>query len=351
MFDQTPNMANSGTAIIGWDIGGANIKAARLTKAGLQVTQQSFPIWQRRDNLSTTLAAMAVELGPAQRMGITMTAELSDAFRTKREGVTFVLDAVQTALPYSSIQVWGIDGQFHDPAAAYDQPLLVAAANWMATATLVSRYVSTCILVDIGSTTTDIIPIVDGQVAAHGRTDPERLLRGELLYTGALRTPVFAIMQRVPLWGGWCPVAAEYFATAQDVHQLLGNLSNDQCSSPTADGRPATVAFAAERLARIVCADSEMLSDEALRVIAQHVAAEQVQQIAAAIAQVVSGSGVNGPLLAAGVGTFLVREAAARLALECLDLAAPLGNAASYAAPAAALAMLLDEDCSNGQNI
>ncbi|MDQ7029088.1 MAG: hydantoinase/oxoprolinase family protein [Ardenticatenia bacterium] len=124
---------------------------------------------------------------------------------------------------------------------------------------------------------------------------------------------------------------------------MLGNLKPDQCTSPTADNRPATLTFAAERLARVVCADAEMLTEDDIRVIARHIAEVQVHQIAGAIAQVISSSGVHGPIVAAGVGAFLVHAAAERLGLECKPLAATLGEAAGQAAPAAALALLLAE--------
>jgi (4-(4-[2-(gamma-L-glutamylamino)ethyl]phenoxymethyl)furan-2-yl)methanamine synthase len=334
---------NINIAVTGWDIGGANLKAARLDEDGLRVVQEPFAIWQHRDELADALADLAARLGPAPRAAITMTAELSDAFRTKREGVAFVLDAVRAALPEVELAIFGVDGRFHDLAAARADPLLVAASNWVATALLVARQHPDCLLVDIGSTTADIIPIAGGRVAAVGRTDPERLVRGELLYTGALRTTVCAIVRRVPLWGRWCPVAAEHFATAQDVHLLTGDLAPEQCLSPTADGRPATPPFAAERLARVVCADLEMLNDGEIRAIAQYIAAEQVRQIADAIALVRSASAARGPVIAAGAGAFLARAAAARLGLECRALGATLGEEAGYAAPAAALAILLSE--------
>ncbi len=326
---------------IGWDIGGANIKAARLAGTDLQIVHQPFAIWQRKAELVAVLRDLAGQLGPAEVVGVTITAELSDAFRTKREGIAFVLDAAHEVYPWTALRIWGVDGRFHDPATARNQPLLVAAANWMATAQLVARRMPAGILVDIGSTTTDVIPFANGSVLARGRTDPERLLRGELLYTGALRTPVCAITSRVPLWNGWCPVAAELFATAQDVHLVRGRLTPDACASPTADGRPATREFAAERLARVVCADIEMLRMAEIEAIAHAIAAEQTSQIAGAINRVMAESGVAGPIVAAGAGSFLAEDAAAQLDLACVSLAATLGVAASYAAPAAALALLL----------
>ncbi|MBE7474629.1 MAG: H4MPT-linked C1 transfer pathway protein [Anaerolineae bacterium] len=335
---------SSNSAVTGWDIGGANLKAVRLSREGLQVVQQPFAVWQRRDELAEALARIAAELGPAPRAAVTITAELSDAFRTKRDGITFVLDALQAALSETELKIFGLDGKFHHPAKAYQQPMLVAAANWLATALLVARDLADCLLVDIGSTTTDITPIGGGKVLAEGRNDPERLVRGELLYTGVSRTPICALAPRVPLWGGWCPVAAELFATTQDVHLLLGHLPAEQCTSPSADGRPATPEYALERLARVVCADTELLSQAEVQAIAQYIANEQIHQIAGAMTQVLSRVKVVGPVAAVGAGAFLAEAAAARLGLDYLRPATLASGAVSIAAPAAAVALLLNEE-------
>ncbi|MFW5940524.1 MAG: hydantoinase/oxoprolinase family protein [Chloroflexota bacterium] len=335
---------------IGWDIGGANVKAVRLSNGAVQAVQQPFAMWRERDRLSGAVAAILQQLGNGDAHAVTITAELSDAFRSKREGINFVLDAMEQAVPDAELQVFGVDGRFHGTATARREPLLVAAANWMASALLLARYCSDCLLVDVGSTTTDIIPIVNGSVQPRGRDDPSRLIHGELLYTGALRTTVCAIVQRVPLWGHWCPVAAEHFATAQDVHLLLGALPAGACTSATADGRPATTTFAAERLARVVCADTEMLNEKEIQAIAHYVATEQTRQIADAIAQVRTRENVRGPLIAAGAGQFLVRDAAEQLDLAChalSDVITPAPQAATHVdavAPALAVATLLAED-------
>src|SRR5262249_22201929 len=245
-----------------------------------------FEIWRAKGDLHALLLAMAAELPAADATAVTMTAELSDAFRTKREGVGFVLDAV-TGVGPEPVWVLTTAGAFVDVPPARARPPEVAAANWSATASLVARHVpAAAILVDVGSTTADVVPIQAGRVTARGRTDPERLLAGELVYTGVLRTPVAAIVPRVPLRGGQCPVAWEWFAVSGDVHVLLGDLGAEDYTCPTPDGRPATPEYAVERLARVVCADVEMLGAEEIRAIAQAVAEAQERQVAAAIATV-----------------------------------------------------------------
>src|SRR5207244_8470285 len=149
--------------------------------------------------------------------GVTMTAELSQIFRTKRDGVAFVVDAVTRAFPDCLVRVYAVDGRWLTADEARREPLAIAAANWAATARLVARRYPDCILIDVGSTTTDIIPIVGGVPATVGRTDPERLREHELVYTGALRTPAEAIAATVPLGGRPTAVSAAGFALAGDV--------------------------------------------------------------------------------------------------------------------------------------
>jgi probable H4MPT-linked C1 transfer pathway protein len=276
-------------------------------------------------------------------MAVTMTAELADCFATKREGVAFVLDSFRAAFPGIRPWVFGVDGRFRSVEAARRRPHRVAAANWMASGLLVARTFPDALFLDVGSTTTDVVPIVAGRVAARGRTDPERLRAGELVYTGALRTPVCAVVRRVPLAGRPCRVAAEHFAVAADVHLWLGAIGESDYTCETPDGRGRGRYEAGARLARVVCADLEMLRPEAITAIAAHVARAQVRQIAGGIRQVMRRLGTRAPRVAvvAGQGAFLARAAADDVGLATRDMAEAIGTAAARAAPAAAVAYLL----------
>ena len=239
------------------DIGGANTKAAWLQAGSLRTVSRPFEVWRDRAALARVLREVAAEAGPADAVAITMTAELSDAFRTKREGVAFVLDAAEDALGEPSVLTTA--GELVSVAEARARPWDVAAANWVATALAVAAAHRDALLIDVGSTTADIIPIAAGRVAATGHNDLERLQAGELVYTGVLRTNLAAIAPRVPVRGGWCPVSSESFAISADVHLVLGHLTEEAYDCPTPDGRPATVAFARERIARLVCSDTDQL--------------------------------------------------------------------------------------------
>jgi probable H4MPT-linked C1 transfer pathway protein len=333
-------------SVIGWDIGGVNTKVARVV-AGEVVAVRVRPFELQRDPraLVPLLRALASEVGAdaAAIHGVTMTAELSQMFRTKREGVHFVLDAVEAAFGPAIVQVYAVDGCFLTPADARRMPLAVAAANWSATAHAVAQHHPDAVLVDVGTTTADIIPIVGGVVAAAGRTDPERLSSGELVYTGALRTPAEALAPQVVLDGTRVGVSAEGFALAGDVHVWRGDLPPELYTVATPDGRPATREFAGERLARVVCADRDMLGDEAISAIADSLAAAQIDRMTEALQRVVARHRSLEQIVVTGLGAFIGRAAAARTRLDIVPLAGELGEAAARAAPAAAVALLADQ--------
>jgi probable H4MPT-linked C1 transfer pathway protein len=333
-------------AVIGWDIGGVNLKAARLVSGpGLRSPQSlchPFEVQRALSSLTSTLHTLARQLDVTDddRHGITMTAELSQAFRRKRDGVAWVLDAFEAAFGFHRLQVYSVEGEFVSPGEARRRPLSVAASNWAATAHWIARRYPAAILIDVGSTTTDIIPIVDGRPAATGRTDPERLVSGELLYTGALRTPVEAIVHDVPLWGSTAGVSAEGFALIGDVHLWLGQLRTEDYTCRTPDGRPVSRLYAGERLARIVCADREMLDDKAIEALAGHIAGAQIAAIGHAVGRVRARHPGISLALVTGLGEFIATEAAVSAGLTVVSLTRELGVEAQ-AAPAAAVAALL----------
>src|SRR5262249_32760239 len=185
-----------------------------------------------------------------------MTAELCDCFANKGEGVRAILQAVEQVRGRRSVRVWTTRGQFLDVADALAEPLAAAAANWLALATWAARTLPAAhgALLDIGSTTTDIVPLVAGRPAPSTLTDRHPLRAGALVYAGVRRTPLCALMG--PPWAG-ASLAAEFFATTLDVYLILGLVREDASDHDTADGRPATRFHALARLARMQCADAD----------------------------------------------------------------------------------------------
>jgi len=331
---------------IALDIGGANIKVAH--GGGLARTVP-FEVWKRPDELGQAIATTVADFPFSDRAAVTMTAELCDCYPTKSIGVSAVLDAVVAGVPGRSIVVWGVDGEFHAVAEARSQPRLAAAANWLALATLAARLIPDArgLLIDIGSTTTDLIPLDRGRVAARGHSDTERLQTGELVYAGIRRTPVCALATELPLRGNPTGLAAEIFASTLDVYLTLGDIESNPADLDTADGRPATAQAARDRLARMVCADRDGLSADDVFAFAQAADLCLMNRLTQAAHRVCERT-IDRPSTAviAGSGDFLARRLALRVIEpdgQIISLKEAWGTLASQAGCAYALVALASE--------
>jgi probable H4MPT-linked C1 transfer pathway protein len=326
--------------VLGLDIGGANLKAAH--SAGT-ARSRPFALWKSPAALPDALRDLLRDWPPYDRLAVTMTGELCDCFASKREGVRAILDAVRAVAGSTPVRVWRNDGRLVDLAAAQADPLPAASANWLALATWAGRFAprGPALLIDIGSTTTDIVPLLDGRPCPRGRTDPERLRQSELVYTGVIRTPLCAVLGTFG--------AAELFATTRDAYILLGQLPEDPADCDTADGRPATRAWAEARVARMICADQETSTADERSQIAERVLLRQVYQIGSAIETVAKKALPRLPetIILAGVGEFLARTALTEqktippCKTFCLEI--NLGAEVSKAACAVALAVIAAE--------
>jgi probable H4MPT-linked C1 transfer pathway protein len=291
---------------IGLDIGGANIKAATSSAhATGQAVSVPFELWRQPGRLADELVKIGDRWPDIDIVAVTMTGELCDCFPTKRDGVRHILTAAQQVFGNRTIHVWTIGGNL-TPTSQFreDMMLLPAAANWLALATYVGRLapLGPAILVDIGSTTTDIVPLMDGQPVPVGRTDSERMLSGELVYTGIRRTPVCALLGPA--------VTAEWFATTHDVYVLLGLLPAEPQNTSTADGRPMTSDMAHARLARMLGGDTEVTPEPATRDLAGQAFGRQRALIGRGIERVVGR--LPGPpqtVIFSGAGEFLAEYA------------------------------------------
>ncbi len=327
--------------VLGLDIGGANLKAAHSSGPALSLP---FALWKTPALLPDALSRLLHDMPPSDAVAVTMTGELCDCFESRRQGVLAILDAVTAAAGQRPIHVWRNDGRFVDVDTALTTPLQVASANWLALATFAGRYApkGPALLIDIGSTTTDIVPLMDGEPKPKGRTDRKRLDSSELVYTGVRRTPVCALLDN-PL-GGSC-TAAELFATTLDVYLLLDHIPEDTADNNTADGRPATKACAEARLARMLCADLETSTAEERRGLAKLILHTQTVTLGFAINDVARRlPALPQTILFAGEGEFLIRLAlkAQQDIPPCrvVSLSRELGAAISRSACAYAVAML-----------
>ena len=327
------------------DIGGANLKSAD-GQGYAHATR--FALWRNPQGLSQALRTHIAEAPPSDHLLATMTGELADCFADKAEGVTSILAALEEAAGGRHTRVYLVDGRLVSPQVALRHPQLVAAANWHALARFAGRFApqGASLLIDLGSTTCDVIPLIDGQPAAVGATDTDRLLAGELIYTGIERSPLCAVSHVVPYRDGKCPPAQELFATMRDVYLILGDVAEDPTCNETADGRVATKAAARARLARVVCADAEQFHHRDAVVLARAVAADQLQLIAGCVERVLNRlPAPPAKVVLAGQGELMARRVLQSLSIdaEIVSLARELGSVVSRCAAAHALASLAQE--------
>jgi (4-(4-[2-(gamma-L-glutamylamino)ethyl]phenoxymethyl)furan-2-yl)methanamine synthase len=330
--------------VLGLDIGGANLKAAH--SAG-RACLRPFELWKNPSHLSGALIDLFQTMPEFHILAVTMTGELCDCFETKRHGVNAILDAVESAsqalTKRPTIKVWRTDGRFASLAEARATPLLAAAANWLALATFAGRFVpeGPALVIDVGSTTTDVVPLFAGKPIPRGRTDPERLKCGELVYTGVRRTPLCALLGPA--------VAAELFATTLDVYVILDQMPEDVADNATADGRPAMKEAARARLARMLCADPDSFGPDEAKELACQARGRQLAILRNAIERVsTSFPGPVQTVIVSGAGEFLARMAindlGGGLIPRVVSLSEKLGAENSHAACAFAVAVLAEEE-------
>lgn len=333
------------------DIGGANVKFSDgVSRTG----SMPLELWRSPNQLASVLRGIMASSAGCTTVGVTMTGELADCFPSKAAGVRHILASVCEATGGLPVCVYLVDGRLVGPELAAAQPMLAAASNWHALARWAGRYVpaGAALLLDIGSTTCDLIPLVEGQPAATGKTDTQRLLASELVYTGIERSPVCAVVRHVPYRDQICAVAQELFATMRDAYLVLGDLPEQPDDLQTADGRPATRTAAVARLARMICADETEFGEQDAVAAAAAAAEAQAELVCDALGRMMRRGGrsrpnFDFPVVLSGHGDFLAHRVLRKFGHggQVVSLADQLGPAVSRAATAYALAVLLREGC------
>jgi probable H4MPT-linked C1 transfer pathway protein len=278
--------------MIGIDVGGANLKIVNDTGTSIHYC----PLWE--DAPIRSLLGRYADT-PDEPAAVVMSGELADSFSHKMEGISFIVHAVKDAFPRA--RFYGTDGKFHTHAVPG-----LAAANWHASAAYLQVDYPDAVLLDIGSTTADIIPLTRFE-SLTGLTDLRRLQKGYLIYTGMLRGNVATLLPSVLLDGLKTPVSSEYFAISADVHLVLDHIRADQYTCDTPDKKEKTQSASLKRLARVVCADLEEIGRSAARQIAEQCWEVQRNRICDQVRQVAADSGAR-QIIVAGIGAAVFAE-------------------------------------------
>jgi probable H4MPT-linked C1 transfer pathway protein len=342
--------------MMGWDIGGAHLKAAVVAHSGevIAVFQQPCPLWKGLDQLQVAASHILHDASAWEcRHALTMTGELVDLFDDRDDGVKQIIATMTKLLPQKQCLVFaGLTGFIEAKQVQSQHYQAIASANWLASATYAAQKLGNGLFVDIGSTTTDILVLKDGQVLAQGYTDYQRLISRELVYTGIVRTAVMAVAQIANDQDHEIGLMAEYFATMADVYRVTGELNEVHDQSETADGAEKTIAASARRLSRMI--GSDFFPDELprWREFAENIRGQQLQKIQSACQVHIQNQAILkvNPIIGAGVGRFLVKQVAQLLDYPYHDFsdlfpapASQTGLTTADCAPAVAVAYLAKE--------
>lgn len=329
----------------GWDIGGAHLKVSRCDRQGklIKSIELACPLWQGTEGLAQSLQQALTLLDNQQDLHfITLTGESADCFANRQQGVSTILSMIAACLPKANCRVFSQSQAWLSLTDGQQNWRQVASMNWLATASWLATHFSEALLIDIGSTTTDIIAIRNGRPQLWAFDDQGRLQSGELVYTGVIRTPLMALAQQVMFAGQPQKVANEVFATTADIWRLLNKLPAE-ISDRSADGKPWQIQNCQQRLARMVGSDAENYKASDWQQLARWYGQQQTQLIVDCCQQVINQQNLipQVPVIGAGMGRFLAAEIAALLARPYLDMAdLNMTEPASIAAPASALALL-----------
>lgn len=335
--------------VIGWDIGGAHLKAVNLDSQGdiVRCIQLPCPLWQGLQYLEQGVDQILVG-SLATHHAITMTGELVDLFANRSEGVIAIAQAITRKLENKQVCFFAGKKGFVSTNECKDNIENIASMNWYATGLFVAGKIQQALVIDIGSTTTDMMVVSEGKVWTQGNTDFTRMASNELVYTGLVRTPLMALAQKISFQGIEVGVMAEYFATTADVYRVLGELPQDADQQPAADNGDKTALASARRLARMIGRDVESATLAEWKHLAQQFADKQFQQLLTACERQLARGllASSAPMIGAGCGSLLAKKIAQKLDRPYLDFSSFASKKIEYnqivtaCAPAYAVAAL-----------
>ncbi|MES9941445.1 MAG: hydantoinase/oxoprolinase family protein [Candidatus Thiodiazotropha sp. 6PLUC2] len=306
-------------AILGWDLGGAHTKAALVNQHGGvdAVLQIACPLWQGLENLHSSIDEVLNQVGEniGLKHAVTMTGELVDLFPDRESGVNALIDSMSHRFAGADLAIFGGMSGFLDHQAAKVNTNQVASANWLATASWAANRLPEGLLIDMGSTTTDLIPFADKRLLVSGYSDHQRLVEQTMIYTGVVRTPLMAIADKVPFAGEWVGLMAEHFATTADIYRLNGDLPDDADLLPSADGGEKSCQGSTRRLARMLGLDADASDTAGWRSVSEFIAEKQLRLVQDACERHLSAPGLStdAPLIGAGAGRFMIEKISRRL--------------------------------------
>jgi uncharacterized hydantoinase/oxoprolinase family protein len=193
--------------IIGFDIGGSNIKFTMLTPQNQKYLARgriaNAP--HMKVELEYIVKRFLSEV-PDEISCVGMITSYPVSCGDQGKAVEELVTLVHSALPQKPVFFIDFEGQMWPLQKVMSvNPARFAMSNFYGSAYLGSKICDRGVIMDTGSTSTDILLTADNHLTTIGKdtTTIRRNLTGEMTWTGVLFTPISSLTQYIPLRGRW----------------------------------------------------------------------------------------------------------------------------------------------------
>ena len=248
---------------IGWDIGGANTKICVFDSNFniIRVECININIWSNFIELNNLFNKISKDYSlDIISNYITITAESCDNFSDRKNGILSILKNCNSFILGHKLFYTNQD-RYIDFDSAKNNPEILYSTNWILTSKFVNKSDNIHLIIDIGSTTTDLIyKNIDVE---ENINDHLRLINNTLLYAGVIRTPISMLLNKVSYFSKSIPLVNEVFSTTGDVFNLTNDINFEKLDYLGADNLEYSKENSFKRLARSIGLDyqKEMQSE------------------------------------------------------------------------------------------
>ncbi|MDC0482314.1 hypothetical protein OAN90_02565, partial [Gammaproteobacteria bacterium] len=236
---------------------------------------------------------------------ITITAESCDNFTDRKHGMTNILEYCSNHIVGNKLYYTNTN-KFIDYNSAINKTEELFSTNWMLTSKFLNSKKNIDLIIDIGSTTTDII-FKDMHIGSN-INDYMRLVNKTLLYQGVVRTPLSMMTDNVLFKGNNTSLVNEVFATTGDIFNLHGDIDFSKLDYLGSDNLQFTKVNSFTRLARIIGLDYKESEREYLIVLSKYFKELFISKIIENIKIIFSNKIDDITISAIGEGRFLIEE-------------------------------------------
>jgi probable H4MPT-linked C1 transfer pathway protein len=271
---------NKKNLYIGWDIGGAHTKytISSHRKNTVECRIVLCELWKSLSQLENIIKSINVKYKEKFRIInlISMSAEMCDTFSSRKKGVKVILSLFNKRGFINHIYS---DNNGISNFKSFKNYSSLASTNWMAIPDYLKNMDKNILAIDIGSTTTDLVLIKNHICINKRHDDYSGLNTKELLYTGALRTPIYSVINSLNLKNKVYNVIPENFSTMSDIYRLLSIIKKKSDYTDTADGRSKSTKDTLRRISRVFGFDYSEDKNNTINMLSRKIMSAHLDQI------------------------------------------------------------------------